>query len=81
MIYWKKIMICSPFKLFEIHVAKNLESRKSFMLPLSIGFCYQDLFIWKPAFAVFLVHVFTKFFVYSCKYVYEQVMVYVNIQV
>lgn len=41
----KRIMIFLPFKLFEIHVAKNLESHKSFMLPLSIVICYQDLFI------------------------------------
>lgn len=66
----KKIMIFWPFELFEIHVAKNLESHKSFMLPLSIVICYQDLFIWKPAFAVFLVHVITKFF---CLFMYIRV--------
>lgn len=66
----KKIMIFWPFELFEIHVAKNLESHKSFMLPLSIVICYQDLFIWKPAFAVFLVHVITKFF---CLFMYTRV--------
>lgn len=38
MIYWKKTMIFWPFKLFEIHVAKNLESHKSFFVTLE--YCY-----------------------------------------